>query len=284
MRTMLLITLLAGTLVAAACSETRSNQRSAAEMQASLFAAAPDRQWALPDRLREISGLAVSPEGHVFVHDDETAAIHQFDVERGEFVKMFMLGDRPMRGDFEGLAITPAGDFWLMTSTGDFYRFREGRDGEHVGYERFNAGTEHVCELEGLTYLASENSLILACKRNHDRAMRDTPLLLSWPPGDAVRPTEWRRAQTNFAEASDVRRFQPSSVEIDARTGRIILLSANDAALAELDAGGTLLAARALGRAHPQPEGLAILPDGSLLIADEGGDGQARLSHYSRNP
>jgi uncharacterized protein YjiK len=282
--TMLMMALLASAFVIAACGDTDSPVTRRVEIEGSLFAREPDRQLRLPERLREISGLAVSPDGRVFAHDDETAAIYELDIERGGVVKVFALGDPALTGDFEGLAITPAGEFWLMTSTGELYQFREGADGAHATYERFNAGTEELCELEGLTYSASANSLILACKRNHDRAMRGTPILLSWAPGGAEPASEWRRAQESFADATAVRRFQPSSVDIDSRTGRIIVLSANDAAMVELDADGGLLSARELEGPHPQAEGLVILPDGSLLISDEGGDGQALLSRYARLP
>jgi uncharacterized protein YjiK len=272
--------LAAALLVVIACGQSGSPVTRQVAVEGSLFAREPAERWRLPDRIREISGLAVSPDGRVFAHNDETAAIYQ--IERGRLVKAFAVGEPALTGDFEGLAITPAGDFWMMTSAGDLFRFREGADGEHVPFARFDAGTEDRCELEGLAYLASEDSLILACKRNHDRAMRDTPILLAWSPGGDASAVEWRRPRESLADAAAVRRFQPSSVEIDRASGRIIVLSANDAALVELDADGALLSARELEGPHPQPEGLAILPDGSLLISDEGRDGQALLSRYPR--
>jgi hypothetical protein len=112
---------------------------------ASLFADAPDRQWRLPERLREISGLAAGPDGRLFGHDDEAAIVYEIDVERGALVKAFALGEPVETGDFEGLALTPAGDFWLTTSRGRLYRFREGADGAHVAYQRFDTGLSQVC-------------------------------------------------------------------------------------------------------------------------------------------
>jgi uncharacterized protein YjiK len=280
--TMMMISLLLFSALGA-CGDTGSPVTRGLEVEGSLFAAEPDQIWRLPERIREISGLAASPEGRVFAHDDERAVIYEIDVEGGQFVKAFAIGDPVLSGDFEGLAVTRQGDFWLMTSAGELYTFREGGDGEQVGYERFNAGAQNLCELEGLAYLASENSLILACKRNHARDMGDTPILLSWSPGGGS-AVEWLRAGESFADAAAVRRFQPSSVEIDARTGRIVVLSANDAALVELAGNGALLSARELEGPHPQPEGLAILPDGALLIADEGRDGPALIFHYPRAP
>jgi uncharacterized protein YjiK len=271
----------AALLALAACSP-HSAPAQTAPGGASLFAEAPDLQWRLPDRLREISGLAVAPDGRLFGHDDETAVIYEIDVADGRLVKAFALGDPVETGDFEGLAITSDGAFWLVTSRGRLSRFHEADDGAHVAYERFNTGLDDVCEIEGLAYLAAEESLILACKRNQARDMRDTVSLHAWRIGaDAATP--WRALpESEIAAAAGVRSFRPSSIEIDAGTGRIILLSANDNALAELSADGALVAARSLSSAHPQPEGIAVLRDGALVIADEAGSARPVISRYPR--
>jgi uncharacterized protein YjiK len=58
-------------------------------------------------------------------------------------------------------------------------------------------------------------------------------------------------------------------------------------AVIEIDNEGQLVAARTLPLAdrHPQPEGIELLADGRLVIADEGSRGRARLTLYrpSRN-
>lgn len=272
-------------LLAALMLSACAQQAAPAQAQAidgSLFAAQPDRQWRLPQQLREISGLALSPDGRLFGHDDEHAVIYEIDAAEGRLVKAFALGDPAERGDFEGLAITPAGEFWMTTSQGLLYRFAEAADGAHAAFERFDTGLRQVCDVEGLAYLAAEDSLILACKRNEARDMRDTISLYAWRPG-AARATPWRRlAEADVAHAAGVGRFRPSSLDVDARSGRLLLLSARDAALAELTPQGEILSARALGAQHAQAEGVAALADGSLAIADEGGDGRALLSVYAR--
>lgn len=113
--------------------------------------------------------------------------------------------------------------------------------------------------------------------------MRDTLQFHAWRPGASARL--WLSAPEEAAAAAfGGRDFRPSAVEIDARSGRVILLSANDNALVELTPDGEVLAARALDR-HVQPEGLAILPDGSLVIADEAGDSPAaQLTLHGRLP
>jgi uncharacterized protein YjiK len=273
--------MLATLLALCACSPP-SAPAQAEPAGASLFAAAPDLQWRLPDRLREISGLAVTADGRVFGHDDESAIIYEIDVAQGRLAKAFALGDPVETGDFEGMAITANGDFWIVTSRGRLFRFREGADGAHVAYDRFDTELDDVCEIEGLAYLAAEESLILACKRNHARSMRDTVSLHIWPIGAAAATPWLSLPEAEIARAAGVRSFQPSAVEIDPATGRVVLVSANDGAFAELSAEGGFVAARALPQSHQQPEGVSILPDGSLVIADEAGNARPLISRYPR--
>lgn len=267
-------------LVLAACAPPHEHAR-AQEIEGSLFAAAPAQQWRMPDRLREVSGLAVGPDGRLFGHDDEQAAIYEIDAAHGRLVKAFALGDPPLQDDFEGLAIAPDGTFWLTTSRGVVYRFREGGDGAHVAFERFDTGLGEICEVEGLAYLAAEESLILACKRNHARDMRNTVSLYKWTLSGVAEP--WLSVQeADLAQAAGERHFRPSALDIDGPSGRLVLLSAGDAALAELNAEGAILSARSLEGEHRQPEGVAVLPNGALVIADEaaGGGGGPMLSIY----
>ncbi len=269
-------------LALAACSRPQQPAQAQAAPEGSLFAAAPAQQWRLPEQLREISGLAVSPDGRLFGHDDEHAVVYEIDATRGGLAKAFALGDPPLQGDFEGLAIAPDGTFWLAASRGEIYRFREGGDGAHVEFARFDTGLGEICEVEGLAYLAAEESLILACKRTHARDMRDRVAMYIWPfSGEAEL---WRDLpEAELAAAAGVRHFRPSSLDIDARSGRLLLLSASDAALVELSADGALVSARELEGEHVQPEGVAVLAGGALVITDEAG-GRASTALLSVYP
>ena len=53
----------------------------------------------LPGRLDEISGLAMSPDGRLFAHNDERATVHEIDPSAGEVGKRFSAGDEPLRGE-----------------------------------------------------------------------------------------------------------------------------------------------------------------------------------------
>ena len=209
--------------------------------------------------------------------------IYEINPNDGQIIKSFAVGAEMVTGDFEGLTITPSGDFWLTTSKGKLYRFREGNDHANVPFERFNTRVEDDCEVEGITYRSSAESLILACKRGYGRDMEDLAALRVWTIGGGA-ATVWGQTRRDYAAAAHVRRFQPSDITIDPSTGTILLLSSSNAALVELSPEGEIVSGRALDERHQQAEGVAVLPDGSLAIADEGRNDQALLSRYARIP
>lgn len=277
-------------LALAACAPTTEPQAEPAQARgdqtgASLFAAEHAEQWRLPGRLREISGLAVSADGRLFAHDDERATIYEIDIASGAVKKAFHVGDH-LRGDFEDIAITPQGDFYIVSSTGELYGFREGDDDAHVAFETYSTGLRGRCEIEGLAYLPTDQSLIIACKNNYGREMRNTVALYAWSiRTHTLQNTPWLTlpaARLGVIAGAD--EFHTSAVQVDSRTNRLVLLAAREHAMAEIDRAGHVFATRRLSDEHVQAEGAAILPDGSLVISDEGGDGQALITRYPRQP
>jgi uncharacterized protein YjiK len=250
--------------------------------QASLFSETADTQWRLPKRLREISGLAVTSDGRLFGHDDEVGMVHQIDVDAGVVGKAFGLGDPVERDDFEGLAITLEGDFYLISSKGLLYRFREGDHGAAVPFETFETGLRQTAEIEGLAYLPVERSLIIASKAHYSRRMRNVLSLYAWSTETRELTTWLTLPLDHVADAVEERTFAPSAVEVDPATGRIVLLSARGGSMVELDRSGEILATRRLAAGHAQAEGVAIMHDGALVIADEGDGGRALLTRYPR--
>jgi hypothetical protein len=251
---------------------------------ASLFSTEPEATWRLPWRLREISGLALTPDGRIMGHDDEAAVICQIDVLSGRVEKRFSVGRPALKGDFEGLAIDGAGGFYLTTSKGRLYRFREGDDRAHVDFETYDTGLRDIGEVEGLAFHRAEDIVVLACKTNYTPALRGAVALFAWSPQSPQLPARpWLTIPVAvLADAVGAQSFHPSSVEFDVRTGRLVLLAGREHAMVELDAQGMLLAARSLGEHHRQAEGATILADGSLVIADEGGDAHGTMTRYAR--
>ena len=247
------------------------------------FEAASFTQWKLPKRLKEISALALDDDGRLFALEDEHAIVYQIDYGDGGLRKAFALGEPTLRGDFEGIAIV-ADAFYLLTSDGTLFRAPEGRDGEHVAFERIATGLAPYCEFEGLALDADSANLLLACKRSRravDSARRwifrfSTHAQRIVSPAisvDVSRVAAWLHSKS----------FEPSG--IDVVDGHLLLVAARQRALVETDANGALVAALPLplAKRHHQPEGIAVARDGRIIIADEGGNGRARLGVYRPN-
>lgn len=217
-------------------------------------------------------------------HDDEQAVIYELDVAAGAIVKRFSLGEPAMRGDFEGLAIGTGGAFYLVTSEGLIHRFEEAEDGGRADFDVFDARLAGTGEVEGVAFDVVDERVVLACKTNYAAALQGALALHAWSPHAPDQPARpWLTLPVYpLAKAVGARAFHPSALEIDPVTGRLVILASVENAMVELDREGQLLAARSLGLRHRQPEGAAILPDGALVVADEGGDGDAQLTCYGR--
>ena len=139
----------------------------------------PLARWVLPRDLAEISGLALTADARLLVHDDEIARVFEIDYRRGTKVKEFMLGDGIVHGDFEGITVA-RDSVYLLTSTGRLYAFQEGANGTRVGYTLQNTGLGRDCEFEGVAFDPAINSLLLACKTPLKKRLRDELVIYRW--------------------------------------------------------------------------------------------------------
>lgn len=239
------------------------------------------RQWRLPDRLREISGLALTPDGRLLAVTDESAIVYELDHSKGSILKAFGLGDPVVRGDFEGIAVL--GDtVWLMTSDGRLLAATEGPDGRNVPYERYDTGLGDYCELEGLAQDRAAQTLLLACKEAKSKYDDLRIFELSLSAGRVERVRDVVVPEKSIAARIGEKRVNPAAIAVDGQTGEWVLVAARQAALIRLRADGSLSEAIILDKKgrHRQPEGIELTGDGRMLIADEGARGRARLAVY----
>lgn len=239
-------------------------------------------QWALPDKLREISGLALTSDERLLAITDEEAIVYEIDYRNGSLVKAFALGEPTIRGDFEGVAVLD-GRVWLMTSDGKLYSAEEGADGERVAYEKTNTDLGDQCELEGLAANSQAGRLLLVCKesRKKKKGLRIFEWLVAGGKNQDV--VEIALDDDAMSDSIDTKRVNPSGITIDPSTGNRIVVAARQQVVFELSSDGRLIDVimRLDAERHRQPEGIAITPDGRLLIADEADKGPARLAVYS---
>ncbi|TDJ36418.1 MAG: hypothetical protein E2O53_03780 [Gammaproteobacteria bacterium] len=239
------------------------------------------KQWKLPKKLREISGLALTPDERLLAVSDEQAIVYELDYQDGRIIKSFAFGDPAVRADFEGIAVL-RDTVWLMTSDGLLYAAVEGPDGRNVRYRKYDTGHGDYCELEGLAQDRVAGTLILACKEA--KSKQNDLMIFEWSASnsgiehvrDVIVP------ERSIAGMIDKKRINPSGIAVDPQTGERVLIAARQRALVRLTTDGVLSEAviRLKKGRHKQAEGIEMTRDGRLLIADEGSGGRARLTVY----
>ena len=279
-------------LAAAGC---RGQAEPAGELARYGLGGTPAWQVALPDELREISGLALDGRGRVFAHGDEEATVYELEPRSGRVVKRFALAaaDRAedlgkksqpgqVAGDFEDLAIV--GDrFFLVTSNGMLLEFAEGEPDASVPYEVHDTGLGSYCEVEGLTHDAEVDSLLILCKEIHSKAERDRVAIYAWSvAARRLQPTP--RLTLPYATLSRVtgaRAFNGSALALAPGGRSLVMVAGPQRVYAGVAADGRSVEGGPLARSTlPQPEGLAFLNDGTLLVSSEGGKGTAVLAGF----
>jgi uncharacterized protein YjiK len=227
------------------------------------------RQATLPHELREISGLAVSGDGRVFAHHDESGEIFEIDPDSGVIRKKFTIG---MAGDFEGLAI--AGNrFYLVTASGVLYEFPEGSNNETVQAVAYSTPLSDQYDVEGLCYDPVSASLLLACKGYSGLKNSGYKAVFSF----SLRTKSMGREPRFLIAIKEMERrlgagpFRPSGIEFHPETQTYFVLDAEIRSVIEISSGGNIVAAVRLDRSlHKQPEGITFGRHGNLLISDEG--------------
>lgn len=237
----------------------------------------------LPAALVEVSGLATTPDGRLFAHNDERGVIYQVDPGTGATIKAFSVGFPPVSGDFEGIAIVND-RFFLATSGGRLLEFREGAPGTTVDFRRYETGLGSRCEMEGLAFDPVDEALLMPCKTTRAPELEGYLVVFSVPLS-SMRPELMPRVFLPLADLDDNglgKNFHPAAIEVHPETGSFLLVAAREEALLEVTRYGEILATKELKRKrHPQPEGLAFIPGGVLVLADEGQDGPGALTRYN---
>jgi uncharacterized protein YjiK len=240
----------------------------------------------LPRALDEVSGLAFDDRGRLWAHDDEEARIYELDPASGDVLSSFDVG-RSIGGDWEGLAWAE-GSFYLVDSDGVLVAFAPPVGDGAADYRWIGTGLGRYCEIEGLGYEPARRLLLMGCKTPRQRELRDHVVLLSYSlaTGEAETRARVMTPMVDFGAfglADDD--FRVAAVEVHPRSGTILVASARDATIIELSTDGAPLGARSVGeRVLPQLEGLAVAPDGALLLASEAGGRRARLARVPMDP
>jgi uncharacterized protein YjiK len=239
---------------------------SAAAFSATLEPISPPR--ALPGALAEISGLAPAGTGRVYAHTDEEARVFEIDVATGAIVDAFTLGRPAAAGDFEAIAAR-GGTIALISSKGVIHEAALSPGARSLSFRAFDAGTGKSCEIESLAPDADEG-YFLACKRAKNRRL----VIYRWSRDGALSKAIDMKLDGAAPNPKD---FRAADIIADERTGSLLVLDSAAGAILEISLSGERRGYWRLGGDHAQAEGLALLEDGRLLVAEEGNPGKGSL-------
>ena len=251
------------------------------------IAAAPDSdgepvaRWFLPQVLREISGLALTADGRVLAHNDERGRVYVIDPRRGVILKQFSVGEKGVAGDFEGIAVAE-NDIFLLESNGNVYQFREGEDKDNVQFTLHDTKLGKECEFEGIAIERGTRAFLLACKIISKKSLRNQLMIYRWLPRPGGKPLV-SSISVSLAEAvggNGWKTLHPSDLTIDPGSGNYVVISGREKALIEITPQGAVVRSITIPGDPQQPEGVAITPDGLLIIGDEGVTRAADLTLY----
>lgn len=240
-------------------------------------------QAKLPRELREVSGLASTPEQTVLAVADERAVVFEIDPTVARIVKRLEIGSPVLTGDFEGIELV--GDaIYLVDSDGVIVQADRNRP-TALPYQRTITGAGATCEIEGLSHEPETDLLYLLCKKPRARAFKsDTVMLLAYSMTTRnLVPAAHRALNVSDALAAlELKKLAPSGLAFGKDPAFITVVAAKQQALIVFNRSGEVISAQYLPAAgqHQQTEGIAILADGRLVLADEGNSSAGRLSVY----
>ncbi len=260
----------------------------------------PDQTFTLPQKLTEISGLGLAVDGkNLIAVQDEEGILFFINKENGKEERSIKFWEK---GDYEGVEMVSE-NIYVVKSTGTIYRIAA-NDRTSGQTEKYNLFLDEENDVEGLSYDAANNRLLLACKakagQGQDFTMKKgiysfdlATYQLSESPvftvtlGDVLnylsRATyleDQDKLLEHFTEDADEFAFAPSAIAVHPLSGQIYILSSVGKLVMVLDVSGKIIHIEKLKKkVHPQPEGLCFDHDGTMYVANEGKDDELGRIH-----
>lgn len=281
---LLLITICFPLLVC--CAQKKKNEtvseKSASSSQLSRYNLSDKnpKQFALPKKISEASGLAMSNDGRLFTHDDERGVVYQIDYSNGRIVNQFALGRFGVRGDFEGIAVKGK-MFYLVRSDGVIYEFLEANDGQTVEFRTYETFLSAKNDVEGLEYDAETDCLLLPCKGSAGKGLQHQKAVYSFSLKSKSLSEKPRFLIPLDAVTRTSHEFLPSGIAMHPKSKTFFIIAAHGSSIIELSRDGKILAQQPINnKPNPHPEGITFSPDLTLILCNDGQGGPGSISLY----
>ena len=245
----------------------------------------PTKEYILPGRLREVSGLTWIGPGMLGLIQDERADWYQYDLQKEEVV---LERDFGKNGDFEGIELI--GDqLWAVRSDGRLYQFALNSAKPEAQVHKTALDEDN--DVEGLGYWPARGQLLLACKGEGSQPasgkvrgkaiytfdvdkqqLSEQPLFTITDPAMAgFLGKDTDRAVT----------FNPSAIAWHPLEDAFYIVSTAGKKLVVVDKNFKISHLIYLDeKVLKQPEGICFAPDGTMYISSEGRQGKGYIVQF----
>ena len=287
--------LLSITLLAAGCEKTIKDYYDTIYTQeiyanAAYDLSTPDTTFSLTPKLQEISGLSYIGEDRIAAIQDEKGRIYILDATNGSLVHEVKFGKK---GDYEGVEVV--GEMaYAIRSNGKLYRFLLDFESEEVESEVVETPLSAINDVEGLSYDAGKNQLLIACKAvgkvggneakgkcvysyNLDNDQFDDQPVFNIRKRDIS-----KMLKEDYPNLKLKNTFNPSGLAIHPLTGKVHVLAHDGKAIIIVDEAGNIEKYYPLNPLiFRQPEGICFNENGDMFIANEAAGAKANLMKFS---
>ena len=236
----------------------------------------------LPSKLSEVSGLAMTGDGRLFCHDDESPIVYEIDYRSGETIKRFTVGSGFMEEDFEGIAVRED-TLFMVNSSGELFEFAEKGDRKYADFRLYRTFLSEKYDVEGLEYDPATDCLLLACRKYSGKGNKGFKAIYAFD----LKKRVLEQVPRFLIPLKEVERkakkgeFNPSGLAFHPAAGTLFIISADGQLMIETDRNGKILDQQKIsGKANRQPEGIAFTADNTMILANDGQGGQGTLTLY----
>ncbi|PIQ20004.1 MAG: hypothetical protein COW65_17500 [Cytophagales bacterium CG18_big_fil_WC_8_21_14_2_50_42_9] len=229
-------------------------------------------KWEMPGILREISGIAYLGKNQFACVQDESGVIFIYNTATKKIDRQITFG---ATGDYEGIALVGR-TAYVLRSNGKIFEVNN-IDTQSPKIKEYDTPLTSKNDVEGLTYDAKNNRLLLAIKGAETnttdykgiyafnlktKQLSAQPVLKLSLSDPMLQESKSKKPENSL---------QPSDIAVNPQTGEIYLTESANAHLLILNADGSIKERYALGKDDfSQPEGITFSPSGDVFISNEG--------------
>lgn len=219
----------------------------------------------LPSGLNEISGIVYSAKDKsLFAIEDEDGILYQITLSKPVQVKQWQFGKH---GDYEDVTLVD-NTFYVLESNGNIVSFNLSPS---INSDKTKFPEKNGYEFESLYFDPAFKQLVMICKDCRDDNKKAVSAWGFNPSTKKYTPSLFTIKTSPVADKlnEDKVHFKPSAAAFHPITHELYILSSVNQVLAVASNNGNIKTVYKLNTLFKQPESIAFLPTGDMIISNE---------------